>query len=189
MTPLIMVTGNDHKFSEANAIGRQLGLEIEQARIRLVEIQTAETAEIVDKKAKDAFARLGRPIFVEHTCLHIEFANGFPAGLTRTFLKTLGDDKVCELFGAPGRNKATGKTTIGYCDGRRVHQMEGELHGVIAERPTGALTGWGQFGWSRLFIPDGYDKTLSELGIAEKNRFSMRRAAMNKLAAFLKAPK
>jgi XTP/dITP diphosphohydrolase len=188
MTALIMVTGNDHKFAEASTIGCELGLEIEQARIRLVEIQTADIDKIVVRKAKDAFARIGRPLFVEHTCLHIEFANGLPAGLTRTFLKTLGDDKVCELFGVPGRNKATGKTTIGYCDGRKVHQLDGELHGVIAERPSGELTGWEQFGWSRLFIPDGYSRTLSDLGIAEKNKFSMRRAALTKLAAFLKAP-
>ncbi len=188
MTALIMVTGNEHKFSEARAIGRELGFEIEQARIRLMEVQTDDIAKIVDRKAKDAFARLGRPLFVEHTCLHIDFANGLPAGLTSIFLKTLGDDRVCELFGAPGRNRATGKTTIGYCDGRKVHQLDGELHGVIADKPRGALTGWEQFGWSRIFIPDGHSMTLSELGIAEKNSFSMRRTALTKLVAFLKAP-
>lgn len=187
MTVLILVTGNDHKFSEASAIARELGLTLEQARMRLTEIQTADISSIVDRKAKDAFARIGRPLFVEHTSLHIEFANGFPAGLTRTFLKTLGDDRVCELFGATGRNKAVGRTTIGYCDGRRVYQVDGELHGVIAKAPSGALTGWEQFGWSRVFIPAGYDKTLSELGMAEKNKFSMRRAALIKLASFLKS--
>ena len=185
MTALILVTGNDHKFSEANAIARELGLTLQQGRMRLTEIQTADISSIVDRKAKDAFARYGRPLFVDHTSLHIEFANGFPAGLTRTFLKTLGDDRICELFGAKERNKAIGRTTIGYCDGRRVHQLYGELHGIIAETPSGSLTGWEQFGWSRIFIPTGYTKTLSELGMADKNRFSMRRAALTKLATFL----
>jgi XTP/dITP diphosphohydrolase len=170
-----------------SAIAAQLGFALEQACIRLTEIQTDDISAIVDRKAKDAFARLGRPLFVEHTSLHIEFVNGFPAGLTRDFLKTLGDDKVCELFGMVGRNRAFGRTTIGYCDGRRVYQLDGELHGIIAETPSGALTGWEQFGWSRIFIPNGYGVTLSHIGMAEKNKFSMRRKALTKLAAFLRA--
>jgi XTP/dITP diphosphohydrolase len=188
MTPLIFVTGNEHKFAEASAIGTDLGLALKHSPIRLFEIQEIDISAIVDRKAKDAYAQLGRALFVEHTSLHIEFANGFPAGLTRIFLKTLGDEKVCELFGAAGRNSAVGRTTIGYCDGRRVRQVEGELHGVIAQTPRGKLAGWEQFGWSRVFIPAGYEATLSELGMVEKNKFSMRRAALTKLAALLRDP-
>lgn len=186
MTPLIFVTGNEHKFAEASAIAVDLGFSLTHSNIRLFEIQTGDIRAIVDRKAKDAYAQLGRPLFVEHTSLHIKFANGFPAGLTRTFLKTLGDDKVCELFGVAGRNFAVGMSTIGYCDGRRVRLVEGKLEGAIAERPKGAVTGWEQFGWSRIFIPAGYRTTLSELGMTEKNKFSMRRTALTELAALLK---
>lgn len=185
MMPLIFVTGNEHKFAEASAIALEHGLELIQVRDQLVEIQTASINAIVYRKAKDAYERLGRPLFVEHTSLHIEFANGFPGGLTSIFLATLGDDKVCELFGRPGRDAAFGQTTVGYCDGRRVHQFSGILKGRIIDAARGARKGWEQFGWSRIFIPEGYSTTLSELGMKEKNKFSMRRVAIIELVSFL----
>ncbi|MDR2301032.1 MAG: non-canonical purine NTP pyrophosphatase [Deltaproteobacteria bacterium] len=52
----------------------------------------------------------------------------------------------------------------------------GRLHGSIAAAPKGA----GGFGYDPIFIPRGYDQTLAELSLSEKNRLSHRGEAIFK---------
>ena len=186
MSELIFATTNSYKFLEASAIFAEFGYTLVEVPDKLVEIQTDSITEIVDRKAKDAFLRVGRPLFVEHTSLHIRYVNGFPGGLTSLILASFGDEKFCEVFGSPDRNEALGQTTIGYCNGRRVLQFAGQMEGRIATSPKGNLLGWEQFGWSRVFVPAGFTQTLSEIGVNAKNKFSMRREAIE---AFVKAIK
>ncbi len=61
--------------------------------------------------------------------------------------------------------------------------VEGLLKGVVAEKMRGT-TG---FGYDPLFIPEGHDKTLAELGIAVKNQISHRAQALKKLKEVLNA--
>lgn len=57
----------------------------------------------------------------------------------------------------------------------------GQMHGTAAH----ALIGETCFGYDPLFIPDGYNQTLSQLGPDVKNEISHRRRALEKLAAYL----
>ncbi|MEK6845444.1 MAG: non-canonical purine NTP pyrophosphatase [Nanoarchaeota archaeon] len=41
------------------------------------------------------------------------------------------------------------------------------------------------FGWDPLFQPHGHTKTFAEMSAEEKNKFSMRRKALEKLKEFL----
>ncbi|MBC7722501.1 MAG: non-canonical purine NTP pyrophosphatase, partial [Pedobacter sp.] len=43
-------------------------------------------------------------------------------------------------------------------------------------------------GYDPIFIPDGSDKTFAEMTMEEKNEFSHRKKATDKLIAFLKEP-
>ena len=43
----------------------------------------------------------------------------------------------------------------------------------------------GGFGYDPIFVPEGFDKTFSELTINEKNAISHRGIAVNKLVNFL----
>lgn len=61
--------------------------------------------------------------------------------------------------------------------------VEGVLNGVIADK----MRGSGGFGYDPLFIPEGFDKTLAELGIATKNQISHRAQAFKKLKEILEA--
>ena len=61
--------------------------------------------------------------------------------------------------------------------------VEGSLKGTIAEK----LRGTTGFGYDPLFIPEGQDKTLAELGIAVKNQISHRAQALKKLKEVLEA--
>jgi XTP/dITP diphosphohydrolase len=58
----------------------------------------------------------------------------------------------------------------------------GECQGKIANKERGE----GGFGYDPIFIPDGETKTFAEMSIEEKNTFSHRGKAMDKLIDFLK---
>lgn len=60
----------------------------------------------------------------------------------------------------------------------------GECHGHIGLKPQGE----GGFGYDPLFIPDGFDKTFSELGPEIKNKISHRAMALKELEKKLITP-
>ena len=70
---------------------------------------------------------------------------------------------------------------VAYSPDGKEHVVEGVLKGMIADKMRGT-TG---FGYDPLFIPEGHDKTLAELGIAVKNQISHRAQAFKKLKEIL----
>jgi len=58
---------------------------------------------------------------------------------------------------------------------------EGRCSGTLAPRPSGS----GGFGYDPIFIPDGYDKTFSELGDYVKTKISHRALAIKGIAEML----
>lgn len=70
---------------------------------------------------------------------------------------------------------------VAYSSDGKEHVIDGLLKGVIADK----MRGTGGFGYDPLFIPEGHDKTLAELGIAVKNQISHRAQAFKKLKEVL----
>ena len=60
--------------------------------------------------------------------------------------------------------------------------FEGRCNGRLARVPRGG----GGFGYDPLFVPDGFDRTFSELGETEKNALSHRARAWMQAEAFFK---
>lgn len=63
-----------------------------------------------------------------------------------------------------------------------LYVFRGSVEGTIAESPRGS----NGFGYDPLFVPVGWEKTFAELDLIEKNAFSHRAVAVEKLVAFLK---
>jgi XTP/dITP diphosphohydrolase len=59
------------------------------------------------------------------------------------------------------------------------------FEGICNGRITTAQTGSSGFGYDPVFIPEGSSKTFAEMSLADKNRFSHRRKALDKLVEFL----
>lgn len=171
---------NQHKIDEAQSILANASVEVVPVHFALTELQTDDTEHLVRDKTLKAFHRLGHKVFVEQTGLFIDRLQGLPGGLTQVFWDKLKADRVCELFGQGEMIGVTAKTRIGYCDGRKIHQFEGEIRGTVAPTPRGNR----DFQWDCVFVPDGYDETFSEMG-DRKNAISMRRKALDALAAHL----
>src|SRR5918998_6303370 len=177
---LRFLSSNPNKIAEARAILSPAGFELISVERKLDEIQSGDVEFLVRDKCIKAFRLIGRPVFVEHTGLFIEALNGFPGGLTQIFWDRLGAERVAKLFAHEDEGRAVARTRIGYCDGRCVHQFEGEVNGRLAPEPRGDPSQW-----DCVFIPEGSDETFAEMG-ERKNEVSMRRKALDQFAAYLR---
>ena len=70
---------------------------------------------------------------------------------------------------------------VAYSPEGKEYVMQGELPGTISKVPKGTEG----FGYDPVFIPNGEEKTLAELGVAFKNKVSHRAQAIRKLTEIL----
>lgn len=171
---------NKHKIAEAEKILKPLHVEVVPITMQIDELQALDVEVIIRNKVLHAFDRIGHRLIVEQTCLHLDALNGFPGGLTQPFWDSLEAERFCELFGKGERRGVSAKTWIGYCDGRRIHNFQGEIRGTVASEPRGDRA----FQWDCVFIPDGHQETFAEMG-ERKNEISMRSLALKALAQHL----
>ena len=185
MKELVFASGNAQKFAEAEAILSSFGYNLRMRSCQLEELQTTDETKLVRRKCIDAYKLIGRALFVEHTSLRLPHLGGFPAGLTQPFLKTVGLENAVKLLFDSRSQVALGVTTIAYTDGRTITTVHGEMQGKLVPTPSTAAGDWEGFGWNQIFVPDGYSETLAKLGMHEKNKISMRRAALERLVTVL----
>ena len=167
----VFVSSNTGKVREVEAI---LGVPIEQFDLDLPEIQALDVADVAREKALAAYRHTGRPVFVEDTGLSIAALGGLPGALVRWFLATVGPVGICALIPAGASRAATARTAVAWCDGDSVDVLIGETAGRVTAEPRGS----GGFGWDAIFQPDGSPRTFAEMDRAERDRFSMRRRAI-----------
>jgi XTP/dITP diphosphohydrolase len=180
MIELRFVSDNRFKHEEAKTILDPMGIHVLPLAIKIAELQTENTKQLVQDKTLKAFKAVGRSLFVEHTGLYLNHINGLPGGLTQIVWDTLQADKFSELFGNVTDPGAIARTVIGFTDARRFYFFEGEIKGRIAQQPRGTR----DFQWDCVFIPDGFDQTFAEMG-EKKHNISMRRRALDAFANFL----
>ncbi|MDP2721104.1 MAG: RdgB/HAM1 family non-canonical purine NTP pyrophosphatase [bacterium] len=175
---LCFVTSNKNKAKEAEEI---LGLPVQNIEKDIPEIQSMDLNKVVEEKAQEAYKLVNKPLFVEDVGVYVEAWNGFPGPFTRYLYDCGGAELFVRMMNTEKNRNVVAKVAIGFHDGKQVHALMGEIKGVIAGEVKGSH-GWG---WDPIFIPQGYDKTFSELGPEIKNRISHRRAALQKFKKFL----
>jgi XTP/dITP diphosphohydrolase len=181
---ILFNTQNDYKFDEVKLLFKGKEIEIYRRKIHIEEIQSFDFDKVATQKILHAFSIFGRPVLVEHTGLFVEALDGMPGPLTQPFWDKLQGNKICKIVASLGNAKATAKTILKYCDGKRIRTFEGELAGEIAIEPRGNI----EFQWGTIFIPKIWpeqSKTYSEFPINEINKYSHRARAFEKLISFL----
>jgi non-canonical purine NTP pyrophosphatase (RdgB/HAM1 family) len=171
---LTFITSSANKLAEVERI---LGRKVVQASVPLEEIQAIDLEPVIRHKAQQAYAQLGQPVLVEDTGLSFAAWNGLPGALVKWFLKSFGTEGMCRLLRGEPNREATAVTLFGYYDGREYHVFSGTVAGVVPETPRGSQG----FGWDAMFQPLGSDRTFAEMSPEEKDRFSMRRLALEQL--------
>ena len=186
---LIFATNNQHKADEIRSVVGD-NLEIVTLKEAGINIDIPEPYETLEKnasaKSNFIYHLKHTNCFSEDTGLEVEALNGEPgvksaryAGGERSF-----DDNIRKLLnnlaGNPNR-KARFRTVISVIIGGKETMFDGICDGKIIEEKKGE----GGFGYDPVFIPDGAVETFAEMNIENKNKYSHRRKATEKLVAFL----
>ena len=175
------VTGNENKLREAREI---LGMEIEAADAgELPELQTISVEEVIRHKAEEAYKILGAPLIVEDSGLVFTAWNGLPGALVKWFEKSVGNEGLLKMMGTESDRRAVAQCYIALHDGRSVQIVKGEIPGIISD----SVRGSGGFGWDKIFMPEGHDRTFAEMSAEEKNSMSHRKIAFENLKPILDA--
>ncbi|HSQ44144.1 MAG TPA: RdgB/HAM1 family non-canonical purine NTP pyrophosphatase [Ginsengibacter sp.] len=190
MNTLIFATNNLNKVIEVRSL---LGdsfkiLSLSEAGI---DIDIPEPFNTLEKnaieKSEVIYKLKGLSCFAEDTGLEVEALNGEPgvksaryAGDKRSFEDNI--NKLLDKLKGITNRKARFRTVICLTINGKHNIFEGECKGtIITER-----RGGNGFGYDPVFIPDGATKTFAEMSLQEKNIFSHRKKATEKLIAWLK---
>ncbi len=153
---ITFITWNQKK---ADYLAKYLWIEVLHQKIDLDEIQSLDLGEVVEHKVRQAFEIVKKPVLVEDTSLQFEALGRLPWTFIKFFIQELWHEWLCRLLDEKNRS-AIASTKYAYFDGENLAVFTGELHWTIAEHP-GSENG---FGWDRIFIPEWFGTTRSELG-------------------------
>jgi inosine/xanthosine triphosphate pyrophosphatase family protein len=155
MTRVTFITGNGFRHEEARHL--LSGIDVERSRIALAKSDAASLEDIAASRILDAYRQLQRPCFVENTGMFLDGAPPFAGASFKRLHQELGDAEFARRFG--GRRGVTRVVVAYTADGRAVQSFSGQSAGQVAR----AARGTGGYGWDRLWIPDGYSRTLAQL--------------------------
>jgi non-canonical purine NTP pyrophosphatase (RdgB/HAM1 family) len=173
---LYFITGNKEKFFEI----KEMIPEVEQLDIDLKEIQSLDSHEIIREKLEEAKKVHSGKFIVEDTSCFFDCLGRLPGPMIKFFLDEIKNEGLYDLCRRYGNYKSEIVTVIGYHDGDKIEYFEGVVKGEISE-PKGESN----FGYDKIFIPEGYDKNYAELGRDVKNRISARAIAISKLKEYI----
>ncbi len=187
---LILASNNQHKIEEIlDVTGDQFNIiTLKEAGIDIDIPEPHDTIEAnASEKSKTIFELTKQNCFGDDTGLEVEALNGEPgvksaryAGEQKSFDANI-DKLLFNLKGKQNRN-AQFKTAISLMWKGEEYLFEGIIKGVIINERRGK----NGFGYDPVFIPEGSNKTFGEMELSEKNLFSHRRKATDKLIEFLK---
>ena len=186
---LIFATNNRHKVEEIQAaIGNKItirtlsdvGIDIDIPEPHdTLEANALEKAMTINKLTRSN-------CFSEDTGLEVEALGGEPgvmsaryAGDEKNFKKNI--DKLLMNLGVEENRNARFRTVISLIWKENEYFFEGISEGRIIHSQRGNQG----FGYDPVFVPSGSNKTFAEMDLEEKNRFSHRKRAADKLVSFL----
>jgi XTP/dITP diphosphohydrolase len=186
---LIFASNNVHKIEEMRSIigDRFNVISLIEAGIDIDIPEPHHTIEAnASEKSTTIFRLTKQNCFGDDTGLEVDALNGEPgvksaryAGDEKNFNANV-DKLLLKLDGIEDRS-AQFKTIISLMWNGEEFLFEGLAKGkIIHERK-----GENGFGYDPVFVPDGSEKTFGEMELDEKNLYSHRRKAMDKLIAFL----
>ena len=186
---LIFATNNQHKVDEIkHIIGNQYHiLSLAEADIVADIPEPYDTLEEnAEGKSKFIHDLMHQNCFSEDTGLEVEALNGEPgvksaryAGEDKIFSDNI--EKLLRNMQGKTNRRAQFRTVISLLLNDEQRLFEGICSGTITE----ASSGEGGFGYDAVFIPEGSDKTFAQMTMDEKNEYSHRRKATDKLIRFL----
>ncbi len=79
-------------------MSKYLGIPINHAKIDLVEIQSLDLNEVIERKLREAYSKVQAPIMVDDAAVTITALGKLPGPFIRFFLSELGAEGICKLM-------------------------------------------------------------------------------------------
>ncbi|MBS1598603.1 MAG: RdgB/HAM1 family non-canonical purine NTP pyrophosphatase [Bacteroidetes bacterium] len=187
---LIFATNNQHKVEEIQSVINHK-FEVVSLKGAGIHIDIPEPHDTLEANASEKSRTIHEMTqancFSEDTGLEVESLGGEPgiksarySGENRSFDDNI--KKLLEKLRDQSNRKARFRTVISLIWENKEYLFEGICPGKISEERQGKSG----FGYDPIFIPDGSSSSFAEMTLAEKNQFSHRKKATDKLIAFLR---
>jgi XTP/dITP diphosphohydrolase len=188
---IIFATNNKNKVEEIKHLSHQK-FQIFTLQEVGIDIDIPEPHDTLEanatEKSSTIYKLTNEAVFSEDTGLEVHALGGAPgvksaryAGEGRNMQDNI-DKLLQELKDKPSRT-AQFRTVVSLIIEGKEYQFEGICKGHI----THEMDGSNGFGYDPVFIPEGSNATFANMDIAEKNKFSHRKKAVQKLIDFLNA--
>lgn len=184
---LIIATRNAHKTEEIRHIlGHILDICDVTSIPGLPEIEETGTTflENARLKALGISSCTDGWVLADDSGLEVDALDGRPGVWSSSFGGEEGNHAlnneclIREMEGVANRIARFQCTLVLAKNGEETHVFRGTVEGTIAETPSGI----GGFGYDPLFIPEGYDSSMSDLGADIKSQLSHRAKAVRAFA-------
>lgn len=187
MKKLLVASSNEHKFFEIKKM-------LENIEVELLSLKDLECFDDVTEdgrtfaenaliKARYYYEKFKIPTIADDSGIIIDYFNNFPGIYSARFLKNLKNNErnemIVNILKDVSNKNASFTASIAYV-GKIEKVFVGKMLGKISDKVEGELG----FGYDPIFIPDGYDKTISQLGDDIKNKISHRSKAINEFINF-----
>jgi XTP/dITP diphosphohydrolase len=183
MKTLYFITSNKGKVREATEKLKPLGFSVVQKDLGYPELQADSLDEVAEQGVQSVQLRFKKPFLLEDAGLFIDALNGFPGVYSKYVFFTIGLPGILRLLDDEKKRSAVFQSVYAYHEpGRQPIVCLGKCTGTI----TNEQRGKNGFGYDPIFIPTGSEKTFGEMTISEKNQFSHRARALEKLIRKLK---
>jgi len=162
---ILFVTGNAGKVTSLNKYMPEIGYKIIQMDLSIIEPQADTVEEVCLAKAKEAYAILGKSLVVNDSGFCIDELNDFPGPYTKYVIETIGAEGIVRMMDNLKNRNCHFVQALTYVDenGQMKTFSENSEQGIIAKAvdPDSHPDDWSDL-W-RIYIPNGYDKTLNQI--------------------------
>jgi XTP/dITP diphosphohydrolase len=193
---ILVATMNTGKLREYQRLLADVpGLELETMALLSRPVEVLEDCDTFRanalKKASEIATVAGVPCLADDSGLEVDGLGGQPGVHSARYAgegasDARNNEKLLEALSDLPDGKRTARFRCAIvlvdADGRELAASEGTCEGRIAREAAG---GHG-FGYDPLFVPDGYEQTMAELGPQTKNAISHRAKAASKLVPLLR---
>ena len=186
MKTLYFITSNKGKVHEAKHRLSTMGIDVIQKNLGYPEIQAIRLEDVALYGVEHVQKIFNQPFILEDAGLFIESLDGFPGVFSAYAFHTIGCEgilKLMEKYKDENEHKAVFRSVYAYGEpDKKPRLFIGECIGVISQE----IIGDHGFGYDPIFIPNGQNRTFAQMETDEKNYYSHRGKALDKLLDFFK---
>lgn len=188
MEKLIFVSGNSGKISSVKKYAKAKNIPISFCSLNFLEPNVNDISYISQKKAEDAYQKLGFPCFVSDSGFYIDhYPNhpGYPGAFAKRSRMSSDIEELLQDMKEVKDRSCKFVNCITYYDGCQFVQFFEEHCGVLATEVCGNDMLGAKSNLWKVFIPEGYTSTLASMTSLEKLQYQEENKKKSAIVQFL----